>query len=99
MAQTDAAGKPVKKTIFYGLATVALYAGVFTHADLLAATFAKGSLWAAGPIVTVFAFSWAHGSFASNLWSCLGITARKRAVARPAGKATARPQVRATLNA
>jgi len=99
MAQTKPAAKPIKKTIFYGLATLGLYAGVFSHADVLAARFSQGALWAAGPIVTVFAFSWAHGSFASNLWACLGITAGKRAARRPDVQPAARPRVRATLNA
>jgi len=99
MAHTEKAGRPVKKTIAYGLATVALYAGVFSYADALAARFSQGALWAAGPIATVFVFSWAHGSFASNLWACLGITAGKRVVKRPAVQPTARPQARATLNA
>jgi hypothetical protein len=99
MAHTETAGRPVKKTIAYGLATVALYAGVFSYADVLAARFAQGALWAAGPIATVFVFSWAHGSFASNLWACLGITAGARAVKRPAVQPAVRPQVRATLNA
>ena len=99
MAQTETATRPVKKTIAYGLATVALYAGAFSYADVLAAQFSQGALWAAGPIATVFVFSWAHGTFASNLWACLGITAGTRAVKRPAVQPTARPRVRATLNA
>jgi hypothetical protein len=99
MAQTETAARPVKKTVFYGLMTIGLYAGVFSYADALAARFSQGALWAAGPIATVFVFSWAHGSFASNLWACLGITAGKRAVKRPAVQPAARPRVRATLNA
>jgi hypothetical protein len=99
MAQTQPAARPIKKTIFYGLATLGLYAGVFSHADVLATRFSQGALWAAGPIATVFLVSWCHGSFASNLWACLGITAGKRAVKRPAVQPTARPRVRATLNA
>lgn len=99
MAQTETAPRPIKKAVLYGLVTVGLYAGVFAYADALAARFAQGALWAAGPIATVFVFSWAHGTFASNLWACLGITAAKRAQKRPAVQPVARPRVRATLNA
>jgi hypothetical protein len=100
MAHGEAAGRPVKKAMAYGVATVALYAGIFSFADTIAARFAQGSLWAAGPIATVFLVSWVHGSFANNLWACLGITARqKRAAVRPTEQPVARPRVRATLNA
>ncbi len=100
MAHVQTAAKPVKKAVAYGLATVALYAGVFSFADAIAARFAQGALWAAGPIVTVLVVSWLHGSFANNLWACLGITARqKRAEVRPTQQPVARPRVRATLNA
>ncbi|MEF3698811.1 hypothetical protein [Desulfolutivibrio sp.] len=99
MAQTETASRPVKKAIFYGLVTVGLYAGVFAYADTIAAQFAQGALWAAGPIATVFVVSWCHGSFANNLWACLGVTASKRVQKRPAVQPVARPRVRATLNA
>jgi hypothetical protein len=95
MAQPTGGKKPVLKTIIYGVVSVALYAAAFTHANTLTELFSRGSFWAAGPILTVFVFSYAHGTFASNLWSCLGVMARPRAAKRPA----ARPQARATINA
>lgn len=70
--------KPVGKTIGYGVLTVALYAAVFTHADAVMQSFTKGGWYAALPIATVFVFSFAHGAFASNLWSLLGIEAMKK---------------------
>jgi hypothetical protein len=35
-------------------------------------------MYAALPVATVFFFSFAHGAFASNLWSLLGIEAMKK---------------------
>ncbi len=70
--------RPWGKTIGYGLVSAALYAGVFTDSDTIMHYFTKGGLYAALPIATVFVFSFAHGAFASNLWSLLGIEARKR---------------------
>lgn len=78
--------------------TTAFYVGFFTYADTLAAYFAQGSLWAAGPIATVFAVSYLHGEFASNLWTTLGISA----VGHDVRKTTVqikRPSQRPTLNA
>lgn len=96
MAQSSGGKKPILKTTVFGLLSVALYAAAFSYGDTLTALFSRGSFWAAGPIATVFAFSYAHGAFASNLWTCLGIEAsRARAEKRPA----VRPQPRATLNA
>ena len=60
--------------------------------------FTKGGIFAALPIVTVFAFSFVHASFASNLWSLLGIEATKKvqprvAPKRPAPRKRPRPQL------
>ncbi len=96
MAQTTGGKKPVLKTVLYGLFSAALYAAAFSHGDALTALFSQGSFWAAGPILTVFVFSYAHGAFASNLWTCLGIEASR---ARAQKRAETRPQPRATLNA
>lgn len=67
--------KPVGKTLGYGAITVAFYAAVFTNADTVTNYFSRGGWYAALPILTVFAFSFAHGAFASNLWSLMGIEA------------------------
>lgn len=63
------------KTLIYGIISVALYAAVFTHSDIVMSYFTKGGLYSALPIVTVFIFSFVHGAFAGNLWSLLGIEA------------------------
>ncbi|MBG3877421.1 hypothetical protein FVW20_10410 [Desulfovibrio oxamicus] len=100
---TQSARKPWGKTIIFGILSAALYAGVFAFADTIAAHFAQGSYWAAGPIATVFLFSYVHGEFTGNLWSVLGIEATRKPARKTetVGKpATVRPAARrATLNA
>lgn len=91
--------RPYAKAAVFGLLTIGLYAGVFSFADTIAAHFAQGSLWAAGPIVTVFAFTFAHGNFTNNFWSCLGIEGRQKRKAVRATQPARRPEVRAELHA
>jgi hypothetical protein len=105
---TQTARKPWGKTIVFGILSAALYAGVFAFADTIAAHFAQGSYWAAGPIATVFLFSYVHGEFTGNLWSVLGVEATRKTARKPETAttstvnkpATVRPAARrATLNA
>ncbi|MFZ5573190.1 MAG: hypothetical protein ACOZF0_22540 [Thermodesulfobacteriota bacterium] len=63
------------KTAGFGVVTALLYAAVFINADVVMKFFTRGGWYAAMPVVTVFAFSFAHGTFAGNLWSLLGIEA------------------------
>ncbi len=95
--------KAIVNTVVFGLVTAALYAAVFSCSGMVMNFFTRGGWYAALPIVTVFLFSFAHGSFASNLWSVLGIEAMtkqpaKRPVAtapRPAQRP--RPRVRVSV--
>jgi hypothetical protein len=73
----------VKKTIGYGLITAALYGSVFWNADAVMSYFTKGGFYAALPVATVFMFSFAHGAFASNLWSLMGIKPMKKETLQP----------------
>jgi len=73
----------VKKTIGYGLITAALYGSVFWNADAVMSYFTKGGFYAALPVATVFLFSFAHGAFASNLWSLMGIKPMKKDALQP----------------
>ena len=98
MASTHQTSKPIGRTIVFGALTAAFYTGFFTYGDAIAAQFSQGSLWAAGPIATVFAVSYLHGEFASNLWSVLGISAVHKD-ARKTVEATKRPTQRPVLNA
>jgi len=94
--------KLVGRTIGLGVASAALYAAVFTNSGTVMKYFTKGGIFAALPIVTVFAFSFVHASFASNLWSLLGIKATKKVQPRVAPTrptARKRPRPRLQLNA
>jgi len=96
----------VNKTIGYGLITAALYGGVFWNADTVMSYFTKGGFYAALPVATVFIFSFAHGAFASNLWSLMGIKPMKKDALRPSvgktvtqtKKAQKRPRAYAYIN-
>lgn len=98
--------KPVGKTVVFGVLTAALYAAVFWKADVLMKFFTRGGVYAALPIATAVIFSFAHGAFASNLWSLLGIQARSRTEAYKTVSPTAsapklkpkRPRVYAYVN-
>lgn len=91
--------RPVGKTVGYGAVTVALYAAVFTNADTITSYFTKGSWYAAMPIATVLIFSFAHGAFASNLWSLLGIEAARKDVKVATAEKTVHQDVRAKKSA
>ena len=96
--ETANRGKLIRNTIGLGVASAALYAAVFTNTGTIMTYFTKGGIYAALPIVTVFAFSFVHGAFASNLWSVLGIEATKKvqprvAPKRPAQRKRPRPQL------
>ncbi|MCX5891783.1 MAG: hypothetical protein NTW80_02230 [Deltaproteobacteria bacterium] len=103
MAQGQEASrrKLVGKTIALGLGSVAIYAAVFWNSGAVMQYFTKGGLFAALPIATVFLVSFVHGSFAHNLWACMGIEATKkvqpRMAPRPAARKRPRPSLR--LNA
>jgi len=70
------------RSIIFGIGSVALYAAVFTHTDWVANLSAKGGLYAIVPVITVFLFSYVHGSFTGAFWSALGIEASKGAAAK-----------------
>ena len=90
--------KLLGKTIGLGLGAAALLVAVFTNSDTVMKYCTKGGIYAAVPIVMVFAFSFVHGAFASNMWSLLGIEATKKtqprvAPTRPAQRKRPRPQI------
>ncbi|MCG2770803.1 MAG: hypothetical protein L6277_01775 [Desulfobacterales bacterium] len=96
--ETANRGKLITRTIGLGVASVALYAAVFTNSGTVMKYFTKGGIFTALPIITVLAFSFVHGAFASNLWSVLGIEATKKvqprvAPKRPAQRKRPRPQL------
>ncbi len=95
--------KPYLKTVLLGVLTAGLYAAAFANSEMVMQVFTKGGVYAAFPIATVFVFSFAHGAFASNLWSVLGIEANvkqpaKRPETRPVQPAKRpRPRVRVSV--
>jgi len=95
--------KAVLRTVMYGAVSAAMLAAVFSHSDALTSLFSLGGIYAALPIATVFAFSFAHGAFASNLWSALGIEATtKKTATRPAEsvpRPAQRPRARLRMSA
>ena len=100
--ETGNRSKLIRRTIGLGLGSVALYAAVFTNTGFIMQYFTKGGIFAALPIVTVFAFSFVYGPFTSNLWSLLGIEATKKVQPRVASKRPAprkRPRPQLHLNA
>jgi hypothetical protein len=97
MATPQSDTKPLGRTLVFGALTAAFYTTFFAYGDAIAAHFAQGSLWAAGPIATVFVVSYLHGEFASNLWATLGISAVHKD-ARKTAETTKRPAQRPVLN-
>jgi hypothetical protein len=94
------------KAIIFGIASVGMYAAVFTNSNTIMKYFTRGSWYAALPIATVFAFSFVHGAFASHLWSALGIEAKKKdtlhvteeKVLQPRKQLRKKPRVHAYVN-
>lgn len=71
-------GKPYFKVIALGLLSLVLYVAVFTNEVYVREIWAKGGVYAALPILTVFIFSFVHGSFANYVFSVLGLEAKKK---------------------
>lgn len=92
--------KAYPRVAIFGAAAVALYAAVFANSGTVMDYFTRGGFYTVLPVITVFVFSYVHGSFASNVWTALGVNASSKAgrkVARPATRKQPRP--RATLSA
>jgi len=98
MAQEMTKKQALVRMIGFGIASAAVFGTVFHFASPITEIFSRGGMYAALPIATVFLVSYVHGAFASNLWSALGIEAKRPAKAVQPTK-TKRPEVRATLNA
>jgi hypothetical protein len=77
LGEDNHAGRPIGRTMLFGVLTAGCYGALFLNADTVMRYFTRGAWYAALPIATAFLFSFVHGAFASNLWSLLGIEARK----------------------
>lgn len=95
--------KALKSAIVFGAITAAMYLAVFLNEGLVMTYFTKGGIYAALPVLTVFAVSFAHGAFTGSFWSALGIEASKKVTrvempaTKPAERVAPRPRLR--LNA
>lgn len=96
MAQETNKRQAFMKMIGFGAASAAVYGAIFAQANAFTELCARGGVYAAMPIAAVFLVSYVHGGFAHNLWSALGIEAKRPA---KAATQTKRPEARATLNA
>lgn len=68
-----------KKAAMFGVVSIGLYATVFAFSQPFLHLCAKGGFYNVLPVSTVFLFSYVHGSFASNVWTALGIEASSSA--------------------
>ncbi len=74
-----AARKPCLGLIVSGLISGALYLALYLFQHEIMAAFTRTDGWdPALPVITAFAFSFAHGAFTGYFWEALGITARRR---------------------
>jgi hypothetical protein len=93
----------IGQMVLFGAISSVLYFAVFTHSSSVMEYFTKGGYYAALPVITVFIFSFVHGTFASKLWSVLGVEAvvkpAPRLEERPATRTTRRPDTRPRLRA
>ncbi|MBU1247673.1 MAG: hypothetical protein KKB70_03160 [Proteobacteria bacterium] len=67
------------KAVVFGLMSTALYGTVFTFSEAILEYCARGHFYTLLPVATVFLFSYIHGSFASNVWTAIGIEASSSA--------------------
>ncbi|MEW6136872.1 MAG: hypothetical protein AB1733_01465 [Thermodesulfobacteriota bacterium] len=95
-------GNLVGQTLLFGAMSAALYFLVLGNSTTVMEYFTRGGYYAALPVLTVFIFSFVHGTFASKLWSALGVEAitkptsprAERPAPRPARRPDTRPRLR-----
>jgi F0F1-type ATP synthase assembly protein I len=78
MAQSIAKKKPVGKLLITGIASITLYALLFSNQDFVSGTFTRGGLYAFLPIITALIFSFIHGAFTGHFWTVMGVEAAKK---------------------
>jgi len=67
------------KLVTSGAVTAAFYWMLFAHeAEVMASFTRTDGFYPLLPVVTAFAFSFAHGAFTGYFWEALGVQARKR---------------------
>ena len=71
--------KPYPQLIASGILSASLYFLLYLYEREILAAFTRTDGWyPALPVVTAFAFSFAHGVFTAYFWEVLGIRGKKR---------------------
>lgn len=82
--------KAAWSALAYGLASAALYAALFAHADQFTdwarRTRAGEKALFLVPIAVAFVFSWVHGAFTGHFWEALGLRAAAGAEKKKPGR-------------
>ena len=94
--------KAAVRALVFGALSACLYGVVFFNQATVTTFFTKGHLFALLPVGAVFVFSYVHGSFASNVWTALGIEASKKPakqVRKDRRERIERPRPRAVVRA
>jgi F0F1-type ATP synthase assembly protein I len=78
MANNQQKKKPYGTLFIMGILSIALYAALLTHQDIITRYFALGGAYAFLPILTAFLFSFIHGNFTGSFWTVLGVEAAKK---------------------
>lgn len=88
------------KALLFGVLSAAIYGAVFGNSELVMEYFTKGGFYNILPVVTVITVSYVHGSFASNVWTALGVNASRKSVSsKKEAPARQTPRPRATMQA
>ena len=76
MANTKTRSSALRKVAFYGIPTVALYAGLYGFEAQMIEICRQGHWNFIVPVAFAFAVSYFHGGFTSSFWDALGIKAK-----------------------
>ncbi|MHB1361737.1 MAG: hypothetical protein ACYCW5_03950 [Thermoleophilia bacterium] len=68
--------KPYLRMTALGILSLVSYYMLLTNQNLVTEYFIKGGIYAALPIITALYFSFVHGTFASDLLSIMGLSAK-----------------------
>ena len=66
----------LRRTLFYGVISVALYALLYLYADTILEYSKQGRWFFFVPITIAFIFSIVHGNFTGQFWDLFGIKAK-----------------------
>ena len=72
----NAKKKPYLRMVALGILSLTSYYLLLTNQSLVTEYFIKGGVYTALPILTALYFSFVHGTFASDVLSILGLSAK-----------------------